>query len=120
TVNYGLRYEYYSVLHEDRNLDVIFDTQRGILLPPNSDFYHSSPHNFGPRLAFSWSPQKFNNNTELRVGAGDYYGQGQPEDQMKPIESDRVSRTFPANTPYPIDPAAVIANYNIDSPTLGY
>lgn len=43
TVSYGLRYEYYSVLHEARNLAVLFDSDSGQLLDPKThDFYQSS------------------------------------------------------------------------------
>ncbi len=120
TLNYGLRYEYYTVLREDRNLAVVFDTVRGVILPSNTPFYQSSKVNFGPRLALSWAPQRFRNRTVLRVGAGYYFGPGQTEDQIQPIESDRVSRTLPAGSTYPIDPASIIAGYDINSPALGY
>ncbi len=118
TMNYGLRYEYYSVLHEARNLDVIF--RDGQILPPNTPFYKSSKKNFAPRLAFTWAPSKLNNRTVLRFGAGYYFGPGQTEDQIQPIESDRVSTTLPAGSTYPIDPAAIIAGYDINSPTLRF
>ncbi len=36
TLNYGLRYEYYSPTPEARNLDVVFDINKGVLLPPDS------------------------------------------------------------------------------------
>jgi len=119
TMNYGLRYEYYSVLQEARNLAVVFDTVRGGLLPPETPFYESFKLGFGPRLAFAWSPSRFNGNTVFRIGAGIYYGPGQTEDQVQPIESDRVSRVL-RNQAYPIDPAQIIASYNINDPDLGY
>ncbi len=79
TMNYGLRYEYYSVLHEDRNLFTFFDMNTGALdTNPNRAWYGSSKTNFGPRLAFTWAPGKLNNNTVLRIGAGYYYGPGRP------------------------------------------
>lgn len=120
TMNYGLRYEYYTVLHEDRNLDIVFDTAHGTLLPPNTPFYRSSPRSFGPRVAFTWAPARFGNKTVFRVGSGLYYGPGQTEDQIQPIESDRVSTTLPPGSAYPINPAAIIAGYDISSPTLRF
>src|SRR5204863_8652617 len=52
TMSYGLRYEYYSVLHEARNLAVIVDADTGQFLDPKKqDFYKSYKLNFGPRLA---------------------------------------------------------------------
>ncbi len=122
TMSYGLRYEYYSVLHEARNLAVLFDSDSGQLLDPKTqDFYKSSKLNFGPRLAFSWSPAAFANKTVFRVGAGYYYGPGQTEDQIQPIESDRVSKVLTgAAAVFPVDPATIIAGYNIDDPNLGF
>jgi hypothetical protein len=119
-VNYGLRYEYYSVLREARNLAVVFDTVNGRLLPSDTPFYRSSPFNFGPRLALSWAPPRFKNKTVFRLGSGFYYGPGQTEDQIQPIESDRVSTTLPSGSTYPINPAEIIANYNINDPKLRY
>jgi hypothetical protein len=122
TMNYGLRYEYYSVLHEVNNLAVLFDADSGQLLDPKThDFYKSSKLNFGPRLAFTWAPERFNNKTVFRIGAGYYYGPGQTEDQIQPIESDRVSKTLTGSAAvFPIDPAQIIASFNISDPNLGF
>ena len=122
TMSYGLRYEYYSVLHEARNLAVLFDSDSGQLLDPKThDFYRSSKLNFGPRLAFSWSPAQLANKTVFRIGAGYYYGPGQTEDQIQPIESDRVSKVLTgAAAVFPVSPAQIIANYNINDPNLGF
>ncbi|HUS07381.1 MAG TPA: TonB-dependent receptor [Bryobacteraceae bacterium] len=122
TMSYGLRYEYYSVLHEARNLAVIVDAATGQFRDPKTtDFYRSSKLNFGPRLAFTWSPERLGNKTVFRVGAGYYFGPGQTEDQVQPIESDRVSKVLTGGSAvFPIDPARVIAAYDINDPNLGY
>ncbi len=123
TINYGLRYEYYSVIREDRNLATIFDTVHGGLLPSDTPFYNSSKLNFGPRLGITWSPSRFNNKTVLRVGGGYYYGPGQTEDQIQPVETDRISTTVSAGNPltvFPLDIAAIRAGYNINNPNLQY
>jgi hypothetical protein len=129
TINYGVRYEYYSVLNEDRNLSVFFnaDTSKlacgtvpGCDLPKTTPWYHSSKLNFGPRVGIAWSPQSLHNNTVVRVGAGYYYGPGQTEDQVQPIDSDRASRTITNGIAWPINPATVLAGYNINDPNLGY
>jgi hypothetical protein len=119
TMSYGLRYEYYSVLSEVRDLAVLFDADSGQLLDPSHPFYRSSKLNFAPRLAFTWSPQKFNSRTAFRVGAGYHFGPGQTEDQLQPIESDRVSRTL-TGVQFPVLPAEIIANYDINDPNLGF
>ncbi|MEO7652886.1 MAG: hypothetical protein ABIZ80_20685, partial [Bryobacteraceae bacterium] len=98
----------------------VMDTVRGVLLPANTPSYKSSPNAWGPRLAFSWAPSRLNNKTTFRIGAGYYYGPGQTEDLIQPFESDRVSTTLPAGSAYPINPAAIIAGYDINSPTLGF
>jgi hypothetical protein len=120
TMNYGLRYEYFGVMREERNLAVVFDTVNGVIKPSNTPFYESSKANFGPRLAFTWAPEKFGNKTVFRVGSGIYYGPGQGEDLIQPIESDRISTTLPSGTAFPINVPALIAGYDINSPTLRF
>ncbi|MDX6614879.1 MAG: hypothetical protein QOD75_4065 [Blastocatellia bacterium] len=126
TLNYGLRYEYYTPLREDRHLQVLFDITNGTLRPATEKAYQSSSTNFGPRLALTWSPNPAGNGffgggrTVLRGGFGIYYGPGQTEDQIQPIESDRVSSTFTSNPifsggpalAFPLDPSAVFAFFN--------
>ncbi|MDP9051968.1 MAG: TonB-dependent receptor, partial [Acidobacteriota bacterium] len=54
TLSYGLRYEYFSPLHETRNKNVFFDMSQGTILPKYAgDWYQSSKANFGPRLALT-------------------------------------------------------------------
>lgn len=122
TMSYGLRYEYYSVLREARNLAVIVDATTGQFRDPKTtDFYRSSKLNFGPRLAFSWAPERLKDKTVFRIGAGYYYGPGQTEDQIQPIESDRVSKVLTGTAAiFPINPAQIIASYNINDPNLGF
>jgi hypothetical protein len=120
TMSYGLRYEYYSPLHEDRNLFVLFNTDNGQIMPNTTPWYKSKKTNFGPRLAFTWSPTQFKNKTVFRVGSGFYYGPGQTEDQIQPIDSDRASRTLTSNIAFPIIPQQVLAGFNINDPNLGY
>lgn len=119
TFSYGLRYEYYSPLREQNNAQVLFDIQTGTLRPRSGKPYQSSKTNFGPRVALTWSPDRSGSGffsggkTVIRGGVGIYYGPGQTEDQIQPIESDRISSTitsgsllaFPANVP------AIIANF---------
>src|SRR4029450_13941458 len=56
----------------------------------------------------AWSPTALSNKTVLRVGAGYYYGPGQTEDQVQPIDSDRVSAPL-THTPHPVNSQAIIA-----------
>ncbi|MBI3278681.1 MAG: TonB-dependent receptor [Acidobacteria bacterium] len=111
TMNYGVRYEYYSVLHEDRNLFTLFDMNTATLQGPDTPWYSSSKLNFGPRLAFTWAPARFKDNTVLRIGAGYYYGPGQTEDQVQPIDSDRVTVTA-ANAVFPVQSQQIISSFD--------
>jgi len=124
TVSYGMRYEYFSPLHEERNKNVVFSIPLGTILPSYAgDWYSSSKANFGPRLGLTYSPALFGGKTVFRAGAGLFYGPGQTEDQIQPEANDRVSSTFAASSGkvYPIDPIAdVYSVYNINSPTLGF
>ena len=122
TLNYGLRYEYFSPLREDRNLQVLFDIKKGLLRNPTEAAFRSSKTNFGPRISATWSPNPNatgflgGGKTVLRGGFGIFYGPGQTEDQIQPIESDRISSTFtgpipPSTAPigFPLDSALAIA-----------
>ena len=106
SLNYGLRYEFYSVLHEKNDLYTLYQTGVGLTTGP---WYKATKTNFGPRLALSWSPSKLNNKTVFRVGAGYYYGPGQTEDLVQPIDSDRVTVTM-TNTAFPVNAQQIIAN----------
>jgi Carboxypeptidase regulatory-like domain/TonB dependent receptor len=119
TLSYGMRYEYYAPLREDRNGQILFDIVSGQLHDPSEPAFQSSKSNFGPRVALTWSPDQDGSGffsggkTVVRGGIGIYYGPGQTEDQIQPIESDRVSTTitsgsllaFPANIP------AIVTNF---------
>jgi hypothetical protein len=56
----------------------------------------------------------------LRIGAGYYYGPGQTEDQVQPIDSDRASRTLTSGIAFPVNPVTVLAGFNPNDPNLGY
>ncbi len=90
TLNYGLRYEYYTPVREAHNLDVIFNPTTGVLDAPDRAFTENNKAAFAPRIGLTWAPGK----TVLRGGFGIFYGPGQIEDQLQPIESDRVSSTL--------------------------
>jgi hypothetical protein len=129
TMSYGLRYEYYQPLHEDRNLFVLFNADTGEIacganpgcdLPNTTSWYHSSKLNFGPRLALTWAPVRLKNRTVFRIGGGYYFGPGQTEDQVQTIDSDRATRTLTNNIVWPVNPAQVLGGYNINDPNLGF
>ena len=128
TLSYGIRYEYYSPLREDRNLQVLFDIETGQLKPSDENPYQSSKGNIAPRIAATWSPN-FNGTgffsggkTLFRGGFGIYYGPGQTEDQIQPIESDRISSTITSGSllAFPANIAGIVANFNANPTNRTY
>ena len=116
TLNLGLRYEYYTPLREANDRQILFDINTGILRDPSGDPEVTSKTNFGPRVSFSWSPNFSGHGwfsggrTVIRGGAGIYYGPGQAEDLIQPIESNRISSTLSGGS-FPQDPNVIAANF---------
>lgn len=116
TLSYGLRYEYYTPMREARNLVVLYNIVTGKLDAPGSrPFYQTDKKALGPRLGITYAPKALHGKTVLRIGSGYYYGPGQGEDLIQPIESDRVSVS--ASGRYPIDPLPIIKNFNVATAT---
>jgi hypothetical protein len=116
TLNYGLRYEYYTPLREADNRQILFDINTGVLRDPTGDPEIASKTNFGPRVALTWSPNLSGKGwfgggrTVIRGGFGIYYGPGQAEDLIQPIESNRISSTLSGGS-FPQDPNVIAANF---------
>lgn len=122
TLNYGLRYEYYTPLLEDSNRQILFDINTGQLRDSSQDPLQSKKNNFAPRIALTWSPNPGGKgffgggHTVLRGGFGIFYGPGQTEDQIQPIESNRISSSISNVTnAFPQDPN-VIAAFFLNNP----
>ncbi|MDQ2746819.1 MAG: carboxypeptidase regulatory-like domain-containing protein, partial [Acidobacteriota bacterium] len=120
TLSYGLRYEYYTPLSEKNDAQILFNINTGTFRDPKEDAFKSSKKNFGPRVAVTYSPLANGtgffggNRTVLRAGFGIYYGPGQIEDQIQPIESDRIASTVSGGTftgNPTADAAAIAANF---------
>src|SRR5262249_45587179 len=110
TLNYGLRYDYYTPLQETDNRIVKFNIVTGALDPDTTPFYKSSKTNIQPRVALTYA---VSDHTVLRGGFGIFVGPGQTEDQIQPIEAERISTTLTSGAllAYPIDPNAIRANF---------
>ena len=79
------------ILHAEPGKDnrvSLFDAGTVQLLDPRTQFYQADKKAFGPRVGLTWAPSALQNRTVIRVGAGVYYGPGQYEDLIQPIESD--------------------------------
>jgi hypothetical protein len=125
TMNYGLRYEYYSPLREADNRQILFDINTGVLRDSSGDPEIASKTNFGPRISLAWSPKPAGNGwfsggrTVIRGGFGIYYGPGQAEDLIQPIESNRISSTLSGGS-FPQDPNVIAANFINNPNNRGY
>jgi len=106
-LNYGLRYEYYTPMREAHNGSILFDIETGTLKSPDTSFYQSVKTNLGPRIGASYSP---NGKTAFRGGFGIYYGPGQGEDLIQPIESDLIN-VLSNGGAFPLDINAVKNNF---------
>src|SRR4029079_8226263 len=106
TLNYGLRYDYYTPLREANDLIVKFNIDTGVIDPNTTTLYNSRKNNFQPRVSFTYAPGK----TVFRSGFGMFVGPGQTEEQIQPVERDRGRSTI-SNASYPVDPALLTANF---------
>jgi hypothetical protein len=106
TLNYGLRYDYYTPLREADDHIVKFNIDTGRIDPNTTPLYRSRKNNVQPRISYTYAPGK----TVFRTGVGIFVGPGQTEDQIQPVESDRVSTSI-SSASYPVDPRVLTANF---------
>ena len=124
TMSYGLRFEYYTPMHEANDRVLWFDVPTGTLIPNFKGDWYTMRKNIGPRLGFTWAPDRFNGKTVFRIGAGYYFGPGLGEGQTQPPQNDRAQTTI--STPgdpllaFPANQKAILATYNVNNPNLGY
>src|SRR5215471_2566092 len=108
SLNLGLRYEYYSVMHEILNRSAVVDIKTcGGFCPKGTPYYDPNTKDFGPRLGVAWAPAALHGNTSIRAGFGIYYGGNQNDDFSDPAESavpryNLTTDDFP-NLAYPLD-----------------
>jgi hypothetical protein len=88
TFNLGLRYEFYSVVHEILNRSAVVDIAGcGGFCPKGTPYYNPNTKDFGPRIGMAWAPSMFHGKTTIRSGFGVYYGGNQNDDFSDPAES---------------------------------
>ena len=108
TLELGLRYDFYSVVKERDGKARPFFIEENDFGDDPDNFYDADKNNFSPRLSavYQLTPR-----TALRAGYGLFYGPGQFEDRIQPIENyidrRRIQTTdLAANVlAYPVDPA---------------
>ena len=118
TINYGLRYDYYTPMQERDNLIVKFNTATGTIDSNTTPFYESRKNAFQPRVSATYAANK----TVLRGGFGVFVGPGQGEDQIQPMESDRVSTTLSTGPflAYPINQELLVSNFTTNPNNRSY
>jgi hypothetical protein len=137
TLNFGLRLEYYTPMHEDRNLSAYFDINTGglscasgppLCTSPTKSTWYKADASFGPRVGITWSPLASHggmfggDRSVFRAGFGIFTGPGQAEDTIQPtLDSDRISSTVSGGSycgsavGCSTSPAALTANFTNNS-----
>jgi Carboxypeptidase regulatory-like domain len=88
TLNLGMRYEYYSVMHEILDRSAVVDVAAcGGFCPKGTPYYDPNTKDFGPRVGLAWAPSSLHGNTSIRTGFGLYFGGNQNDDFSDPAES---------------------------------
>jgi hypothetical protein len=111
TLNYGVRYDYYTPMKERDNLQVKFNVDTGVIDPSTTPAFNSTKTNFQPRVGATYSAT---DKTIFRAGFGMFVGPGQTEDQIQTFaDSDRVSVTLSSGAAlaYPLDPAVATSTF---------
>jgi hypothetical protein len=108
TLELGLRYDFYSVVREKEGRARPFFVEENAFGVDADAFYSSDTNNFAPRVSAVY---QLNDKTALRAGFGLFYGPGQFEDRIQPIENYIERRRVQASDiptnglAYPIDPS---------------
>ncbi|MBY0495248.1 MAG: TonB-dependent receptor [Cyanobacteria bacterium] len=84
TLDLGLRYDYYSVVKEADGRARPFFVEDNAFAPDGAPFYDADKNNVSPRVSAAY---EINDKTALRAGFGFFYGPGQFEDRIQPIEN---------------------------------
>ena len=80
----GVRYDYYSVVKEAEGRARPFFVEDNAFGTDPNNFYDPDKNNIAPRLSAAW---QLNDLTVVRTGFGLFYGPGQFEDRIQPIEN---------------------------------
>ncbi|TAM81496.1 MAG: hypothetical protein EPN47_12120 [Acidobacteria bacterium] len=80
TLNYGLRYEHYTVLKEAFGRQAVVKVSCGGFCPQGTPLYSPYYKDFGPRLGLAWAPGGAGGRTVIRAGFGMYFSPNQMDD----------------------------------------
>jgi len=80
TLNYGLRWEHYTVLKEVFGRQAVVKVSCGGFCPKGTPLYSPYYKDFAPRLGLAWVPGGAAGKTVIRAGFGMYYSPNQMDD----------------------------------------
>ncbi len=92
TLNYGLRYNFFSPFTEMHGNEDPFDiADCGGYCGMGTAFYHTNFLSFDPRLSAAYAPLSLHGNTVFRAGFGTYHGEDQLGDEDSPVVNTEPS-----------------------------
>ncbi len=113
TLNYGLRWEHYTVLKEAFGRQAVVKVSCGGFCPKGTLLYSPYYLDFAPRLGLAWAPGGNAGKTVIRAGFGMYFSPNQMDDFTDGHESTderfAVSSADVPNLAWPILPSLLPA-----------
>jgi hypothetical protein len=95
TVNYGLRYNFFSPFHEVHDSANPFDIAScGGYCGTGAQFTFNNYLSFDPRVGLAYSPDSLDGKTVFRAGFGIYHGENQIGDEDSPVVNTEPSVTL--------------------------
>lgn len=115
TVNYGVRYSYFSPFTEVHNNEDPFDIAScGGYCGIGTQFYFPNYRDFDPRISGAFAPEQLKGRTVFRAGFGTYHGEDQLGDEDSPVVNTEPSTLLTSGIQsngtaviysYPVSPA---------------
>ena len=113
TLNYGLRWENYTVLKEAFGRQAVVKVSCGGFCPKGTPLYSPYYKDFAPRLGLAWAPGGNAGKTVIRAGFGMYFSPNQMDDFTDGHESTDqrfdVSSADVPNLAWPVLPSLLPA-----------
>jgi outer membrane receptor protein involved in Fe transport len=113
TLNYGLRWEHYTVLKEAFGRQAVVKLSCGGFCPMGTPMYSPYYMDFAPRLGLAWAPGGDAGKTVIRAGFGMYFSPNQMDDFTDGHESTdqrfAVSSADVSNLAWPVLPSLLPA-----------
>jgi hypothetical protein len=117
TLNFGLRYEYYTPVSGADGRARVFDMTRLDYLPAGAAFYQAEKLGFAPRLGIAWAPLALGSKTIFRAGGAVHYGPGAMRDLLGSVRN-AAARISADGLSFPADmDAAAASGRTVENPS---